>query len=60
MEAPIVATTALQWNANRTVGEAQQSTTVKIIFFVIISGFVELVIFAPFLINFKVCPPGNK
>ena len=34
IEAPIVATTAAQWNANFTGGGVQQSTTVKVIFFV--------------------------
>jgi len=60
IEAPIVALTAMQCAANLFGGGAQQSTTVKVIFFANTNGFDEFVTVTPFLINFRVQPPGNK
>ena len=42
-----------------TGGGAQQSTTINVIFFVSIKGFVELVTFIPSLTNFIARTPGN-
>ena len=51
---------ATQCAASLTGGAIQQSTTTKVIFFVSIKGFVELVMFIPSLTNFKARPPGNR
>ena len=59
-EAAIVAPTPIQWAANLSGGGAQQSKTVKVMFFVSVKGFVELVILTPFWTNFSARPPGNK
>jgi len=59
IEAPINATAATQCAARRKGGGAEQSNTVKVIFFVNTNGFVELVILTPFLTNFKALPAGN-
>ena len=59
-EAAINYPAATQCAANLTGGGVQQSTTSKVIFFVIIKGFVELVTLWPYLNNFKLRAPGNR
>ena len=59
-EAAINDPAATQYAASLTGGGVQQSTTIKVIFFVSIKRFVELVTFIPFLTNFKARPPGNR
>jgi len=59
-EAAINDPAATQCTANLTGGGVQQSTTVKVIFFVSVKGFVELVTLIPFLTNFKARPQGNR
>ena len=59
-EATINDPAATQCAASLTGGGVQQSTTIKVIFFVSIKGFVELVTFIPSLTNFKARPPGNR
>ena len=59
-EAVINDPAATQCAASLTGGGVQQSTTIKVIFFVNIKGFVELVTLMPFLTNFKALPQGNR
>ena len=59
-EAAINDPAATQCAASLTGGGAQQSTTTKVIFFVSINGFVELVTFIPSLTNFKAQQPVNR
>jgi len=59
-EAAINDSAATQCAASLTGGGVQQSTTIKVIFFASIKGFVELVTFIPSLTNFKARPPGNR
>ena len=59
-EATINDPAATQCAANLTGGGVQQSTTIKVMFFVSIKGFVELVMLIPSLTNFKARPPGNR
>ena len=59
-EAAINDPAAKQCAANLTGGGVQQSTTVKVIFFVSIKGFVEVVTLTPFLTNFKTRAPGKR
>jgi hypothetical protein len=49
-----------QCAANFTRGDVQQSTTIKVIFFVSIKESVELITLIPFLTSFKVQQPKNK
>ena len=58
-EAAINDPAAMQCAVNFTGGGVQQSTTIKVIFFASIKGFVELVTFTPPLNKFKARPPGN-
>jgi hypothetical protein len=51
---------ATQCAASLSGGSAQQSTTTKVIFFVSIKRFAELVTFILSLTNFKARPPGNR
>ena len=51
---------AKQCAANLMGGGVQQSTTIKVMFFVTITGFVELVTLVPYLTNFKARAPGNR
>ena len=59
-EATINDPAATQCAASLTEGGVHQSTTIKVIFFVSINGFIELVTFIPSLTNFKARPPGNR
>jgi hypothetical protein len=59
-EAAINEPAAKQWAASLTGGGVQHSTTINVTFFVITKGLVEFVILIPFLINFKVRPPGKS
>ena len=59
-EAAINNSAAKQWATNFTKEDIQQSTTTKVIFFISIKEFVELVTLIPFLTNFKARPPGNR
>ena len=59
-EAAINDPAAMQCAASLTGGGVQQSTTIKVIFFVNIKRFVELVTLIPSLTNFKNRPPGNR
>ena len=58
-EATINDPAATQCAASFTGGGVQQLTTIKVIFFVNIKGFVELLTVIPFLNNFTTRPPGN-
>ena len=51
---------ATQCATNFNGGGAQQSTTVKVIFFPSTNGLVELVILRPFFIKCNARPPGKK
>lgn len=59
-EAAINDPAAKQCADNLTGGGVQQSITIKVIFFVRIKKFVELVTLIPLLTNFKARPPGNS
>ena len=59
-EAAINYPAATRCAGSLTGGGVRQSTTIKVIFFVSIKGFVELVTFIPSLTNFKARPPGNR
>ena len=60
IEAAINDLAAAQCAASLTGGGVQQSITIKVMFFVSIKGFVELVTLIPSLTNFKARPPGNR
>ena len=59
-EAAINDRAATHCAVNLTGGSVQKSTTIKVIFFVSIKGFVKLVTLTASLTNFKARPPGNR